>query len=436
MKKKILELENYVKFLNQANKQNIKIPNQNMHMVFTGNPGTGKTTIARIMAKILFNAGIIYENKLVEVSRKDLIAGYIGQTAIKTGEIIEKALGGVLFIDEAYSLVNKSSNDFASEAVETLIKNMEDYKGQLVVIFAGYKDKMHEFIESNPGIASRIGYTFHFPDYTREELAEILYNKIKSSNLKIESTCFNKISDLMNYFCNVDNIGNGRFVDKVFQEILIKHSQNLNNNLLTIKEIDIPSIKEMTKSLFNGNDMINPEEITNKSLEETATHEIGHAFVRYALYKNPGIIKITINPEGIGTLGYVQHKITDGAYTQTKTVLLNEIMVSLAGMASEEIFYGEFSNGNSSDLRHATYIAQNMITKYGMSSLGFGQIQNPDNTLSLKIESEINNILGDCYNEAKKIIKNNLSIIKKLVHFLLKEKEISENQFLNIINKE
>ena len=148
-----------------------------MHMVFTGNPGTGKTTIARVIAKILFDIGIIHENKLIEVERKDLVGEYQGKTAIKTFDVIDKAMGGVLFIDEAYSLSPKTSgnSDFGDEAIATLIKAMEDHKDQLVVIFAGYKDEMKTFIDSNPGIASRIGYTFDFKDYTPDELVKIFY---------------------------------------------------------------------------------------------------------------------------------------------------------------------------------------------------------------------------------------------------------------------
>lgn len=148
-------------------------------MIFTGNPGTGKTLIARIMAKMLYDLGLISENKLIEVERKDLVASYVGQTSQKTSEVIEKAMGGVLFIDEAYALVQgkKDDGDYGIEAIATLIKAMEDYKENLVVIFAGYKDEMKSFLDINPGIASRIGYTFHFEDYNNVELQEIFVKK-------------------------------------------------------------------------------------------------------------------------------------------------------------------------------------------------------------------------------------------------------------------
>ena len=434
LKKKIQEFENYVKFIKEAEKKNISVPNQNMHMIFTGNPGTGKTTIARIMAKILYNAGIVQENKLIEVERKDLVGEYIGQTAQKTTEVIEKALGGILLIDEAYSLVSKYRNDFASEAIATLIKAMEDHRGEFIVIFAGYKKEMGEFLKMNSGIASRIGYTFDFPDYTREELCEILYKKLEKCNLKIEELAKKKIFEIMNYFCNVENIGNGRFADKVLQEIILKHAGNKSKDIEKIVEEDIPTIKEIINSLFNGEYMINPEKISEEALKNTAIHEIGHALVRYKLYQTPGIITITINPEGAGTLGYVKHKITAEEYVRTKSILLNQIKVSLAGMAAEEIFCGEFANGNTSDLQKATTIAKDMITKYGMTKLGFGQIINLEGELVVKVQEEINSILDDCYKETCNIINENKEQMEKVVDYLLKQKEISEEEFIEILN--
>ena len=280
-------------------------------------------------------------------------------------------MGGVLFIDEAYALTPKdNSHDFGGEAIATLIKAMEDHKDQLIVIFAGYRDEMKNFIDSNPGIASRIGYTFDFPNYSAEELAQIFYKKADKIGIKFEKDANEKINQIMKYFSNVENIGNGRFVDKVMQETLMKHAKNRKENIGLIPSENIPTIKEMTEVIFNGQNMIDVTKITKEALKRTAVHEVGHAVVRLLLFKNPGIKKITINAEGTGTLGYVLHSNDSSGYTRGKTALLNEIKTRLAGMGAEEVYFGEFENGNTSDLEGATHIANMMITKFGMSNLG------------------------------------------------------------------
>ena len=435
LKEKIKEFEQYIVFTKNAQKANITLPPRNMHMVFTGNPGSGKTTIARIMAKMLYDIGILSENKLTEVDRKDLIGQYVGQTAPKTNEVIQKALGGVLFIDEAYALTQMKGNDFGAEAIATLVKAMEDKKDELVVIFAGYKEEMHDFVEQNPGMASRIGYLFDFPDYTDEELYKMYEWKMTKSGFKIDDNAKTAVIEIMKYFSDVENVGNGRFVDKVIQSTLIKHAKNSYGEISLISKEDIPDINEITEILFNGNTMINPEDITEEAQRKTAYHEIGHAFVRYKLTNSPNIKKITIRPSGSGTLGRVEYNRSK-TYTHSKSQMMDNICGLLAGMAAEEVFRGEFENGNSSDIQKATQIANMIVTKFGMSSVGFPVIEDENmNSMMDKIYEEENKMMKECFEKAKQILSDNKKTVEKLVKYLMEKKEINEEEFIKVAGK-
>ena len=173
VKDEVRSLINMVQVYKLRREHDLPTTDMSLHMVFTGNPGTGKTMMARMMARIYRSLGILSKGQLVEVDRSGLVAGYVGQTAIKTQKAIEKAMGGVLFIDEAYALNGKSENDFGQEAIDTVLKAMEDHRDDLVVIVAGYTDLMEKFIHSNPGLESRFNRFLLFPDYTTDEMMAI-----------------------------------------------------------------------------------------------------------------------------------------------------------------------------------------------------------------------------------------------------------------------
>lgn len=248
VKDQVKELSMYLKARKELESAGAKLPHFHLHMMFLGNPGVGKTTIARIIAKVLFDLGYIREEKLVEVTSKDLV-GNGNQTGMKTNKVILNALGGVLFVDEAYSLA-RSCGQAGEEAIANLIKAMEDYKGDLVVMFAGYTLEMNDFVKCNSGIASRIAYTFQFQDYTVDELYDIFKLKVKLAGMNIAPDAEKPIRKIIEWGSNRKNFGNGRYVDKLFQRTLTKHaSLNLpKKEILTIKKASVPSVEDIMQT--------------------------------------------------------------------------------------------------------------------------------------------------------------------------------------------
>jgi SpoVK/Ycf46/Vps4 family AAA+-type ATPase len=218
VKNEVHELVKLVRFYKEIGKDVLN--RFSLHTVFTGNPGTGKTTVARIIGKIYKALGILERGSLVEGDRQLMVAGFVGQTAIKTADVIEKARGGVLFIDEAYSLTQGGAGDFGKEAIETLLKRMEDLRGELVVIVAGYPDNMRHFLESNPGLKSRFDRKMEFPDYTAEELLLIAQEMLKADEIEMEPDAVAHLAGYFTHLIRYKNkfFGNARAVRKVIEK--------------------------------------------------------------------------------------------------------------------------------------------------------------------------------------------------------------------------
>ena len=229
VKKEIKNLKSFLEYKKEKEKYGDKMPEIVLHMAFYGNPGTGKTTVARLMAGILFNLEFIRYNKCIECESKDLIANVPGETAIKTSEKIQEAMGGILFIDEAYAV---SDSPYGAECIATLIKAMEDYRNDLIIILAGYYTEMTKFLNTNSGFLSRIAYELEFEDYSNEELIEMTTNLFKKYNVEAENyDVINRLNQIYTNEKRKDSktFGNSRFVRNTVDKILREHAINIEN---------------------------------------------------------------------------------------------------------------------------------------------------------------------------------------------------------------
>lgn len=229
VKDEVASLRNFVLVQEQRKRQGLKSNNVSYHCVFSGNPGTGKTTVARIVAGIYKDLGILKKGHLVEVQRSDLVAEYVGQTAPKTNAKIDEALDGVLFIDEAYTLAEGGQGDFGQEAINTLLKRMEDDRKRLIVILAGYSNEIQHFINSNPGLQSRFNRYIHFEDYSYEELLQIFLFNLGKNDFKITRDAFMAVSSVIQeQLSNKDSkFGNARYIRNMFETIIMKQANRL-----------------------------------------------------------------------------------------------------------------------------------------------------------------------------------------------------------------
>ena len=230
VKQDVKSLINLVKVRRLREEAGLPVPPMSLHLVFLGNPGTGKTTVARLLARLYHAIGVLPKGQLVEVARSGLVAGFVGQTALKTQEVIQKAIGGVLFIDEAYALVNQDNgNDFGREVIEVLLKNMEDHRKDLVVIVAGYSQLMEKFIHSNPGLESRFNKYFYFEDYDGAQLFTILQSMCVKNGyvLTPEGEALARRELMALYEDRDENFGNARDVRNLFEQAVARQSDRV-----------------------------------------------------------------------------------------------------------------------------------------------------------------------------------------------------------------
>lgn len=244
VKKDVKNLINLVKVRKLRAENDLPVPPMSLHMVFLGNPGTGKTTVARLISALYASIGVLSKGQLVEVDRSGLVAGYVGQTALKTQEVIQSALGGVLFIDEAYSLSSGGENDFGREAIETILKAMEDHRDDLIVVVAGYTEPMEQFMNSNPGLESRFNKRFFFPDYNGEQLMAIFRGQCGKNSYTLSPEAEGAALEMFNalYENRDENFGNGRDVRNRFEDMIIRQANR-------VAALDAPTIDDLTTIL-------------------------------------------------------------------------------------------------------------------------------------------------------------------------------------------
>ena len=440
LKAKVCEFEKMVEYRERALKAGMRLPATNLHMVFTGNPGTGKTTVARIIATVLYNVGAVPTNKFIEVEANDLSAFQFRSSESAVEKHLKNAMGGVLFIDEAYALLYTQGGD---EVIATLVKAMEDHKGELVVMFAGYEREMREFLDRNPGLSSRIGYSFHFDDYEVDELVQIFEIKTARAGLTLGPGTVDAARDVLRYFHGTENYGNGRFVDKLIQEVIAKHANRGDEAEFAVFEpADVPTISEMCKLVSMP--VYEPSDVSGEEARRrVALHEMGHAVCRLALTGGTDIVVVTIEQEGNGALGYVQHKASATALP-TAADLENSIVELMGGMAAEELAFGAYSAGNSSDLQKATAIASHYVAKFGMSSAGFvqylgeqvrGRKQTELTDLPPVVLEHVNDLMARSFERAKEVIREHQKRYDDLVEVLLAESTISGERIAELWEK-
>ncbi len=220
------------------------------HLVFTGNPGTGKTTVARLLSEILRSLGVVSKGHLVETDRSHLVAGYVGQTAVRTREVMESALGGTLLIDEAYALARGSEQDFGREAIDTIVKFMEDHRDDLAVIAAGYPEEMATLIDANPGLKSRFTRTIHFPDYTTDELVAIFRSMGDANRYSLDPPAAERLEALVDAEPRTRGFGNARFVRNVFESAIGHQAERLST-------VEHPTDEQLTT--LTADDIVAPD---------------------------------------------------------------------------------------------------------------------------------------------------------------------------------
>lgn len=413
IKEQLRQFEHRVNYLHVLGEKGVQSPPMNLHMLFTGNPGTGKTTVAQVIAEDLYQIGILKTNKCICVEARDLVGDWTS-AAKRTEETVRRAMGGVLFLDEAYALTEYASGPAGREAVAALITAMEKYRGELLVILAGYPNNMRAFLNVNPGLTSRIGHTFHFRDYTVRELTDIFLAKMQKYGYLLSDGVEERVEQVMEYFHVIPDFGNGRFVDNVINRTITCRSMRDEGDLCRYNEItaaDIPSVKMLLDGMPDGDRFRDPAKVTREEKRRTAVHELGHALVSLLLEPEITLSAISIRGQAFSA-GRVEMQRPGGNLTEKQ--MMNIISVALGGRGAERVVFGTHSTGCASDYAAAKAVARDMLERYAMGD-GF--------------ESETAAPLLNRANEtAMKLLEAHKDSLLALADELLERQELTDEQ--------
>ena len=367
LKEKIADFTAYMMYMKLSGQKGIQPISHSRHMAFTGNPGTGKTTVAKRLAQEMYTKGTLLTNKCIVTSIADLVKDKEPSENIM--KFIKKAEGGILFIDEAYSL---AESDWGFRIIEILLVEMEKHKDDTIFVFAGYTEEMEKLFAANPGLESRIGYIFDFPDYSLDELYEIFVSKITEAGYQLCDGVETAVKEVTDYFMDIPHFGNGRFMENVIKEVLHKRARREydEENYCRIEASDIPTVAEMQRTIMNGTLMNDPTKQKEERVRRTAIHELGHALVY--LLTDPESVPESISIRGRSSSNgrVMLDKEALQTAIRTEQWCMDHIAILLAGRNAEKICLGEHSVGCSSDYEKACKMAKRMIKEYAMGQLG------------------------------------------------------------------